>query len=164
LLATILDEIQPASVLDCGSGSEVDRRIVQPQIAAAFQGFNVTWSDLTPSKGVLLCDFTKPETLAALPRCEAVTAMSILEHVTDIDAVLEAVVSLADKWLILSVPRIYPKHDCPIDNLWRPTPQELAEKVSKQGMEVVHSYSTGPERFGIVPNASASVVLAKRSN
>ena len=164
LLQTIIDRIKPASVLDCGSGNKVDRTIVQPHIGAVFAGHNVTWTNLKSENGdEIECDFTKPATLADLPRCELVTSCSMLEHVEDIDGAIQCIAALACDWLIVSVPFTYPLHDCPIDNGWRPDPEELAEKVEACGFTCVEKYVAGPERFGAVEDARVSLVVARRT-
>lgn len=162
LLATLLDRIAPGSVLDIGSGTRADREIIQPHIAAAFRGHVVTWVDMNPSRGVLAGDLTDAETLRDLPSCEMVTACSVLEHVTDLEKAIENLVSLVWDWLIVSVPCCYPIHECPIDNGWRPTAEQLAKRFEAAGLEVVGAYTTGPEVFGCVPDASASLVVAKK--
>lgn len=161
LLCQVLDSLAPESILDIGSGNRAGREIVQPHIGAAFRGHNVVWTDMEGSPGTLKCDITDKGTLASLPRCEMVTCLSVLEHVTDIDAALENVRVLVERWLIVAVPHTYPKHDCPIDNMWRPTPEQLTERVEGLGLRVMESWLTGPERFGDVYPASASVVLAE---
>jgi hypothetical protein len=162
LIQTLIDQINPKSILDCGSGSRADRTIIQPHIAAIFAGREVVWTDLKESPGVIQCDYTKFETLKDLPRCELVTCCSLLEHVDDISTALQAVGSLADDWIIVSVPWKFPKHDCPIDNGWRPSPDDLAGELKAIGFRVVEKYASGPEQFVNVPDASASVVLARR--
>lgn len=162
IIQSLIDRVAPNRILDCGSGTRADRTIVQPHIAAAFDGYDVVWTDLKASPGVLECDFTKPATLAELPRCDLVTCCSLLEHVEDVPGAMRAVCSLADNWLLISVPWKYPKHDCPIDNNWRPTPDDLAAEVKVHGFEVVEKCASGPEQFGNVQNAMASIVLARR--
>jgi len=163
LIQTLIDKVNPKTILDCGSGSRADRTIIQPHIAAAFAGYDVVWTDLRPSQEVIECDFTKPEMLAGLPRCELVTCCSLLEHVEDIPGAIQAVCSLADDWLLISVPWKYPKHDCPIDNGWRPSPMDLAGELKALGFGEVEQYASGPETFSGVPDASASVVLCRRN-
>jgi hypothetical protein len=161
-LATLLDQLTPLSVLDIGSGSRAEREIIQPHIGAAFRGHHVTWTDLNESSNTMYCDITDAERLSDLPRCEMVTACSVLEHVTDIDTALLNLQSLVERWLLVSVPHRYPEHHFPIDNLWRPSPSELAAKVEGTGLHVIESWLAGPEQFGNVPDASASMVLATR--
>jgi hypothetical protein len=164
LIQTLIDQINPKSILDCGSGSRADRTIVQPHIGAIFadRGIDVVWTDMREIPGVIQCDYTKPDTLRDMPRCELVTCCSLLEHVEDISTALQAVGSLADDWLIVSVPWKFPKHDCPIDNGWRPSPNDLGGELKALGFRVVEQYASGPEKFDVVPDASASVVLARR--
>jgi hypothetical protein len=164
LLQSIIDRIAPVSILDCGSGTKADRTIVQPHISAAFAGHNVTWTNLHSENGdEIVCDFTKPETLKNLPRCELVTACSMLEHVEDIDGAMKSIAGLADDWLIVTAPFSYPLHKCPIDNGWRPNPDQLAEKVEAYGFTVIQKYVAGPEQFGGVADATESIVLARRT-
>jgi hypothetical protein len=158
----LIDKVSPKRILDCGSGTRADRTIIQPHIAAAFAGYDVVLTDLQEAPGVIACDFTKPETLANLPNCDLVTCCSLLEHVENIPEALKAVCYLASDWLLISVPFKYPKHECPIDNGWRPSPTDLANELAVYGFEAVEQYASGPEQFGNVPDASASVVLARR--
>jgi hypothetical protein len=164
LLQSLVDTIKPRRILDCGSGTRADRTIVQPHIAAVYAGYDVVWTNThSPNGTELVCDFTKPETLVDLPRCPLVTCSAMLEHVEDIDGALSCIVSLVDDWFIVTAPRTYPLHNCPIDNGWRPTPDELAEKVASLGLEIMQKYVTGPERFGDVEDASMSIVLARNT-
>ena len=164
ILQALVNKIKPSRVLDCGSGEQADRTIIQPHIGAAFIGYDVVWTNLRSENGTeVVCDFTKPETLVYLPRCPLVTCSSMLEHVEDIDGALSCIVSLVDDWFIVTAPRTYPLHNCPIDNGWRPTPDELAEKVASLGLGIMQKYVAGPERFGDVEDASMSIVLAKNT-
>jgi len=163
LLCTLLDRIAPKSILDIGSSSRAGREIIQPHIGAAFRGFNVTWTDADGFGDTIACDITKLETVRDLPWCDLVTALSVLEHVTDIPSAIRNLRGLVKDWLIVSVPYKYPKHDCPIDNMWRPDAEELASRIAYDGLEIVGSYITGPEQFGEVSGACASLVVARRS-
>ncbi len=162
ILSGILDRLRPKSILDCGSGCRADRTIVQPHIAAVFSGFDVTWTDIQPGPDIIQCDLTQIEAVRNLPRCEMVTACSLLEHVTDIDVVLGAMASRSKRWMIVTAPYSYPPHDCPVDNGWRPSPEELAQRVVRQGFTVIQSCASGPETFQGVPDASTSIVVAER--
>lgn len=162
LLADLLDKYDPVRILDCGSGRRVDRTIVQPWISAAFEGYDVVWTDIRPGKGVLCCDFTKPETLEQLPRCEMVTCLSLLEHVEDLPAAVAALASLVERWLIVSVPRVFPRHECPIDNGWRPSPEELGQTFARHGLTVLETFQTQPENFSGIPGVSASLAVLEK--
>jgi hypothetical protein len=160
LLSSMLDKINPASILDIGSGSRADREIVQPHIAAAYRGLNVHWTDANSFGGGRYADITNYESLADLPQCELVTACSVLEHVVDIKVAIDNLKKLTSKWLIVAVPHAYPIHNCPIDNGWRPSPQDLCDALGSVGLTVVESYLTEPENFAGVEGATATVVLA----
>lgn len=164
VLSHLIDRYEPIDILDCGSGSRADRTIVQPWIGAVFQGHYVFWSDCRHLPRVLFCDYMIPEQVSSLPVCEMVTAFSLLEHVSDIDTVINNIASRARRWVIVSVPHVYPPHECPIDNGWRPTPRELANRLRQHGLSTAEEYLTSPEQFGEVANASASVVVAEVRN
>ena len=59
VVADLLDQLAPRTILDCGSGSRVVRAIIQPHIAAVFDGYQVTWTDKDGSPGVLAVDWEK---------------------------------------------------------------------------------------------------------
>jgi hypothetical protein len=162
LLADLLDKYDPSRILDCGSGRRVDRTIIQPWIAAAFDGYDVVWTDIRPGRGVLCCDFTKPETLERLPRAPMVTCMSLLEHVEDLPESIKALASLVERWLIVAVPCKFPRHDCPIDNGWRPSPEELGQVFTKHGLRILETFQTQPENFSGIPGVSASIAVLER--
>lgn len=164
LLASILDRLAPKSILDIGSSSRPDREIIQPHIGAAFRGHNVIWTDLVASPGVLAADITDRSSLGGLPPCEMVTACSVLEHVSDIDNAIENLVWLTSKWLLVAVPNSYPPHELPLDNGWRPTPDELADSIASHGLSIIEKHATPKEWFSGVENASASLVVASREH
>ena len=164
ILQSMVSRIRPSRILDCGSGQQSDRTIIQPHIAAAFTGYDVVWTNQNSTNGTeVVCDFTKPETLTSLPRCELVTACSLLEHVEDIDHAIKSVASLVDDWLIVTVPFCYPIHNCPIDNRWRPNPDELEKRIAATGLVLIQKLVAGPERFEDVEAAKQSMVLMKRN-
>jgi hypothetical protein len=160
VLSMLLDKLSPSSILDIGSGTRAGREIEQPHIYAAFRGHKVYWSDIMLSPGVLQCDITDKGNLAYLPRCEMVTCLSMLEHVVDIDSALDNLCSLVTKWLVVSAPYNYPEHHCPIDNGWRPSPDELSARVAACGLHVNDMYLTDPETFNTAENVRVSMVLA----
>lgn len=159
-LAELLDKIRPCVVLDIGSGSRGDREVIQPHISAAFRGHNVVWADMKEADGVVQCDVTKLETLWKLPRADMVTACSLLEHVVDIDTALHNLKTLTWHYIFISVPCLYPHHECPIDNDWRPSPEELSQRVEQAGFIVKASTSTTPEAIAGIKMASVSVAIA----
>lgn len=160
-LATFLDLLAPRSILDIGSATRADREIVQPHIYAAYRGHNVYWTDYRPMPGVVFCDITHKDTLVSLPRCEMVTCCSMLEHVEDIDSALDNLATLVEKWLIVSVPHNFPEHHCPIDNMWRPTPDELGDRIASTGLHVAEKALSIPETFWGVEDVCVSMVVAK---
>jgi hypothetical protein len=161
ILASVLDEYEPSSILDIGSGTRIDREIIQPHISAAFNGHKVIWTDKQVTPGAIKVDITDPKSLVGLPMCEMVTAFSVLEHVEDIDSAINGLRMLTIRWLVVSVPCSYPEHKCPIDNLWRPGPQELGDRLAQSGLRIEELYQSPPEVFEGVENASASIAIMR---
>jgi hypothetical protein len=161
-LSCILDRLSPSTILDIGSGNRGDREIVQPHIYAAYRGHRVTWTDKSAGPGVVFCDICDKTSLLDLPWCEMVTCCSMLEHVEDIPTAIANLKTLTRKWLVVSVPNVYPEHHCPIDNLWRPSPGELAELFSEPDLVVVEQHLTEPETFYGFPDVRMSMVVLER--
>lgn len=159
-IACLLDNFAPATLLDIGSGGRADREISQPHIYAAFRGHRVIWTDKLEMPGQLRCDICQRASLRDLPWCDMVTCCSVLEHVIDIDAALDNLQAIAKKWLLVSVPHVYPEHHCPIDNLWRPSPDELGARLAAHGGHVLASHLSEPETFYGIKGVQASIVVA----
>jgi hypothetical protein len=71
----------------------------------------------------------------------SVLCNNVLEHVVDIDAMCRALAGVCPRGglLLISVPHGYPFHPDPIDNGFRPTVRELAERLRPHGFELQNS-------------------------
>jgi hypothetical protein len=126
-------------VLDIGSSDEQFRTSVQPYIHENVhrplldRGVRLLHTDAKAAPGVDLVMDVTAESDATLDEHRAsarlVLCTNMLEHVIDRAAVARRLCSLLDERgiLIVTVPRRYPEHLDPIDTLFRPSPQQLAE-------------------------------------
>lgn len=62
-----------------------------------------------------------------------VMCTNLLEHVKDRDTVFRNAIDFTEEsgYLLVTVPRNYPRHNDPIDTLYRPSPEELASEIGK---------------------------------
>lgn len=122
-----------------GSSTEVFRREQQPWIdrhifaGARAAGHPVVHVDRKEAHGVdLVGDITEPAFAQTLRGAafRTVLCSNLLEHVTDIDATCEHLLSLVPVggYLIVTGPQRYPYHLDPIDNGLREEPERLARR------------------------------------
>jgi hypothetical protein len=132
-----LDPREVYPLLNIGSSTHAFRTERQPWIdrhlfaRARAAGHKVTHVDLKHADGVdVVADLEGRGAGEMLARegCRGVLCTNMLEHVRDIDATCATLWSIVPPGgtLILSGPHRYPRHDDPIDNGFRPTPDELA--------------------------------------
>lgn len=99
-------------------------------------GCRIVNLDIRPAKpGDYSADITErglPEKITR--RFKLVLCTSLLEHVRDRETAFDNISALADKdgYILLTVPRNYPRHPDPIDTLYRPEPAELAGEILKR--------------------------------
>lgn len=126
-----------AKVLNIGSQDEkyleiqkhIKENIVKPTLSKGARIYNL---DIRDGSGVdIVGDVTNAEFSKKLRRYSfsVIYLFNVLEHVEDIDKFTGSIESLMqeDAYLIISVPFLYPIHFDPIDNLFRPTPEEVAK-------------------------------------
>ncbi len=129
------DRLSP--LLNVGSGSAHFRRSEHPWIESAIfkpllqRGVDVVHLDIKDAPGVdLVGDPCDPQTCQILQqrnfRC--VLCANVLEHVVEPQRLASNLFNLlpAGGLMLVSVPRAYPYHACPIDTGFRPTPADLA--------------------------------------
>jgi SAM-dependent methyltransferase len=131
-----------ASVLDIGSSTASFRNEVQPHIERHViaplreRGASVVHLDAKEGDGIdVVCDLSDPalDLLGAVGRkFELVTCCNLLEHVVDRPATVRQVASVVagGGYLLVTVPGRYRYHEDPIDTMFRPTPDELAELIT----------------------------------
>lgn len=142
---------QGMQVLDIGSSSLEFRTIIQPHIHRYIheplieKGVQITTLDTKQAEGVdLVMDLTQPNLVEKTfdKKFDLVICCNILEHVEDRRVFLENVLKYCRPHgqLLLTVPRQYPKHNDPIDTMYRPTPRELEKFVASMSTaEVLQS-------------------------
>jgi hypothetical protein len=130
-------QAQISPFINIGSSTAEFRTSRQPHIDALIfapmrkAGVDVIHTDLKAQPGVDVAgDLADPavrdQVKARAPR--AALSSNLLEHVPDPAAFARMIESLVEPGglLVVTVPRSYPYHADPIDNGFRPTPEELA--------------------------------------
>ena len=149
------DELSP--MLDVGASTREFRETSQPYIFKEIaeplraRGIRCVNLDLKTMEGIDLAgDLLEPAIQARAQELSArcVLCANVLEHVEDVDKFAEALEEIVPVGglLVVSVPQSYPYHLDPIDNEFRPTPEQLAAKFRRStllsGQTVVgESYS-----------------------
>ena len=136
-------------VANIGSSTEHFRKVIQPHIhnniidTLQSSGWKVINVDLKKEPGVdLVADVTKPDFAAPLQNRFALTiCTNLLEHVEDIDLVINNLIAVTKSGghLLITVPYKYKIHLDPIDNGFRPTPQEIVKRFKAADNSVVDS-------------------------
>lgn len=148
-------DLADRTVVNVGSSTGRFRERTQPHIEREIfaplraRGARVIHCDMKAAEGVdLVGDLLDPEfnrTVAALEPA-LVLANNLFEHVRDRAVLAASLAALPAPGgrLLISVPYAYPYHADPIDTLYRPTPDEIAE--------LFPDYA--PERTAIVGSTS----------
>ncbi|MEY4106490.1 MAG: hypothetical protein RL181_832 [Bacteroidota bacterium] len=128
--------LKGCTIVNLGSSSAAFRQVVQPHIheeviaPLVAMGAQITHVDMKPDEGVdIVVDLTaKVFTAHFHKRYDLVLCTNMLEHVENIDEVVENILQVAapGSYILLTVPRRYPLHFDPIDNGFRPRPDVLA--------------------------------------
>jgi hypothetical protein len=127
-------------MVNVGSSTERFRTHEQPWIDRLIfaplrdRAADVVHMDIKSAPGVdVVADLRDPGAVREVVSLGARSAFcsNLLEHVRDRDEVVSALTSMvqAGGYLFLSVPHRYPRHDDPIDTMYRPGVDELAAAV-----------------------------------
>lgn len=137
-----LDLPDTTTVLDIGSSDthyrttvqpHIDRHIHQPLIK---KGVNIHFLDMKEHEGVDialdLADKSLPDTVFS-DSYSLILCCNILEHVADRDIFIHNLLRFASDStrLMLTVPRVFPKHNDPIDTMYRPSISELKKSIDR---------------------------------
>lgn len=143
----LLEMNSAKSLLNIGSSTRKFREHDQPfiylNIFEPLEGkLHVTHLDLKEAEGVdLVGDLTDPSFFERnISKCyDIVLCSNLLEHVLDANSMCDGIAKCVsnDGYIIITVPRLYPYHNDPIDTLFRPSPTELAGFFPT--FDVVHS-------------------------
>jgi len=131
-----LDSKEIKEVGNIGSSSLVFRTTIQPHIHNNIfapiekNGVNVVHIDLKEEQGVdVIGDITSPAFGDHFQdQFDLVLCTNLLEHVFDINLVVQNLIKVVKKtgYILITVPFKYRLHFDPIDNGFRPTPNEIA--------------------------------------
>ena len=124
-------------LLNVGSSTAKFRKILQPHIDKYIfknlreKKIEVLHLDYKKDDGVdIQCDILNSEEVSNVSNknFDTVICSNLLEHVEDIKLTCDNLSKIlkSDGIMILTVPYVYPKHNDPIDNLFRPSPDKLS--------------------------------------
>ena len=129
-------------VANLGSSTSEFRQIVQPHINKEIiipledKGAIITHIDIKKDAGVdIEADLTAMDFSDAVNLIfDLVICTNMLEHVEDISLVVNNIFKICspNAYLLITVPRRYPLHFDPIDNGFRPRPEELSALFSER--------------------------------
>ena len=134
LIGRIINKLPtPKNVLNIGSSTAKFRKIDQPYIDKyifrLFRDNNVeiTHLDIKEMKGVDIVADISNNNFSLKEKYDLVICTNLLEHVSNVSTTVSNISSCVNKngYLIITVPYIFPYHPDPIDNLFRPHPNEL---------------------------------------
>lgn len=141
-----LDIREIKQVGNIGSSSLIFRTKIQPHIYNNIiapmekNGANVVHIDLKEEEGVdVIGDITSPTFGESFrDQFDLVLCTNLLEHVLDINLVVQNLVKSIKSagYILITVPYKYRLHFDPIDNGFRPTPDEIAELFSGTNLSV----------------------------
>jgi SAM-dependent methyltransferase len=123
-------------VLDIGSSSLNYRTKIQPHIHEYIHkplqnaGCSITYADIKQEQGIDLeidLSATNLDERIFAVKYDLIICCNILEHVIDRDSFMSnlARFSRPGTLILLTVPNRYPKHNDPIDTMYRPDPAQL---------------------------------------
>lgn len=125
-------------ILNLGSSTLRARTVLQPHMADYIfnplesMDIQVLHSDIIEDVGVdITGDFTDPEFIVMLKsmKFDGVLCCNLLEHLENRQLLIDSLIEIVPIGgvLLITVPRQYPYHLDPIDTMYRPYPDELAE-------------------------------------
>ncbi len=130
-----------------GSSNDVFRKQTQPhihhEIFAPLQSrqISVVHIDQKLDEGIdVVADVTLTAAQAQLEnKFSVLLCNNLLEHVTDINLVSNNLINWCreDGYLLITVPYNYPRHEDPIDNMFRPSPAEIAALFANFNIKII---------------------------
>lgn len=103
-------------------------------------GWNVVNVEIKDSDGVdIVADVSSYSMLDTLPRSSFIICTNMLEHVPDISLVVKNLLEVTKDggYILITVPYKYKKHPDPIDNMFRPSPDEIVNLFPEGAIEVL---------------------------
>lgn len=129
-----------AKVLDVGASNLEFRAVIQPHIHELIhepllaKGFEISFLDIKKDKGVdIVLDLASndlPDSLFS-NTYDLIICCNILEHVSQREIFIRNMLRFSHPGtlLMVTVPLVYPKHNDPIDTMYRPTVRQLADFI-----------------------------------
>jgi len=152
-IKTALQKIKPKvftnEVANIGSSTDHFRKVIQPHIHSNIietlvsSNWKVINIDLKKEAGVdLIADVTSTNFSDTLNNRFLLTlCTNLLEHVEDINLVVKNLVAITKSggYILITVPYKYKLHFDPIDNGFRPTPQQIIDLFADVADKVIDS-------------------------
>jgi hypothetical protein len=149
-IESALQKIEPSVgnnlVANLGSSTAYFREVIQPHIhqhiilPLQHKGWKIVNVDLKHEDGVdIVADVTKDNFSQLVQPAALTICTNMLEHVEDINLVVTNLQKVTTKggYILLTVPYKYKKHLDPIDNMFRPTPNEIAALFNKDNINII---------------------------
>lgn len=133
-------------VANLGSSTGYFRKVIQPHIHEYIiqtlqnNGWEVVHVDIKQEEGVdVVADVTRNDFTSYIKPSALTICTNMLEHVEDISLVIKNLqnVTIKGGYILITVPYKYKKHLDPIDNMFRPTPQEIADLFNPHEIEII---------------------------
>lgn len=122
------------TAIDIGSDTPEYREIQQPYIFDLYRylmfdrGITISTLDINPeTEADFICDLSQNQLPHELGTYDLVICSNFLEHVEEsgLQTARNHILNMTDKYLVVTVPYNLPHHGRPIDNMFRPTIEEL---------------------------------------
>lgn len=141
-----------ARAIDIGSSTLHYRTVEQPHVDREVmaplreRGVEIVHLDAKEDPGVDVVqdlDAATPELAERLGTFDLVMCIGLLGYVRQPQNTLNVLTSLAGEraWLVSTTPESYRRTLDPHDNMWRPSPQDLAAEYERRGFEAVRADS-----------------------
>lgn len=152
-IKSAIQKLKPVSgnkeVANIGSSTDYFRRVIQPHIhnniieTLKSTGWKVMNVDMKQEEGVdIVADVTRPDFASPFKDRFALTiCTNLLEHVEDIQLVTKNLVEITQSggYVLITVPFKYRLHYDPIDNGFRPTPQQIVDLFKEVAEYIIDS-------------------------
>lgn len=145
-----LNKIKPLPnnniVANLGSSTSYFREVIQPHIhkhiieSLKNRKWNIVNVDIKEEEGVdVVADVTKNDFSKKVNKSALTICTNMLEHVEDIAFVIQNLMAITINggYILITVPYKYRRHLDPIDNMFRPTPDEIINLFSKEKIEII---------------------------
>ena len=149
-IESALKKVEPLSnnklVANLGSSTAYFREVIQPHIQQHIivplqqKGWSIVNVDLKHEDGVdVVADVTKDNFSQLVQPAALTICTNMLEHVEDIKLVVANLqkVTIKGGYILLTVSYKYKKHLDPIDNMFRPKPNEIANLFNGKEIDVI---------------------------